>query len=251
MNPTRVGTSSVAIVSFTRESGDIDVTGTLAALSGVFSGEGAPGGLRIGSNGQAEFTYVFKPPARGTFSDNLAFSLTELGAGGFIEMKGVGVGPAVAGLGPDGVAGTFDFGTTKKTISFSITNVGDEGYGDLSALTLFDFALTGPGAELFTLTGFEPGKVLGVGESLGLQLTFDPATLSALGIPLSSDLLEQVLLSITTDMGTEFGGRDGQALLYRLNWGHIIGAIAEPAVAGILLTAIAGLAILRRRRLRR
>jgi len=245
-------------VSFTRnDSLEGDVTGTLAALSGIFSGAGAgPDGLRIGSNGNAEFTYVFRPSSRGTFTENLAFDLASLGVDGFIELKGTGVGPSVAGLGPDGVAGNLDFTTAAtgvssgpRTVVFSITNdTTDIGPLDLVGLTLQEAVLSGPGAELFTLTGFVPGTVLSPGEMLQLMLTFDPETLAASGVSLSADLLEETLLTIITDMGTEFGGRDGQTLTYRLNWDFLVGVISEPAVGGLLALAVVGLIVLRRRR---
>jgi len=235
----RVGTSASANLSVTNagNAGSL-LTGNIDTASGEFAGGGTA--FSLNKNQSASALFSFTPIARGVSTQALA--VTSNDENHALTLQGTGVAPVFASTGD--VAGTLAFGSivtgSTGTLGLNLLNISPDGdLGALTDLTILSMAITDIDANLFSVTGFTPGTVLGVGDSLALTLSFDPLTVGNFS----------ATLTFVTDQGTFLGGT-GQSFSFNLfgsGFSQTSNGIAvpEPTTTWMLLTA--GALLLRRR----
>jgi hypothetical protein len=167
--------------------------------------------------------YTFSPTALGAVSEPLTF-LSDGGAASVI-LSGLAVGPVASPSVASG--GTVDLGSLAAA-SLDITNatLDDPNLpASLIGLTLESYAVTGPDAAEFSVSGLAPGEILGAGDEANLHIYFS-------GTPRVGD--PQATLSILTDQSAFFGSA-GQTLTFDLT------ATPEPSTITLLAAAAIGL----------
>lgn len=136
---------------------------------------------------------------------------------------------------------SIDLDGSGNPLVFSIRNDTNDvaSQPELTDLTLLSYLITGSDAPLFSLSGFTPGMVLHMGDFADLSISFAP------GSPGSYS----AMLTFLTDQGASFASA-GQSFSFLLTGTYATPAPA-PASLGLIGTALAGLAALRRRWRRR
>lgn len=191
-------------------------------------------------------SYSYAPTARGTNSTTISFTPSNGFAAGTaptvtITLSGTGVGPVFASSVAPG--STIDFGTLllsqtgTQALNLSNDSPDPDGLGDLTALTLKSFSITGDDPGFFTVTNFVAGtKLADGGPGLALDIGFVGSTVKD---------TYSATLTFLTDEGQALGA-DGSMFSYSLQ------AVAVPEPKAWLLfaagLACVGMVAMRRRR---
>jgi hypothetical protein len=233
--PVRVGTSNTAFMG-AQNTGDpsTSINGQFPSASGAFSG----GNTVFSDLQQNRYTaapYTFVPSTLGAVTEPLTF-LSDGGAAS-VTLSGLGVGPVTSSS--VALGSTLDLGSAAAA-SLNIINatLNDPNLPDsLIGLTLESYAITGPDAAMFSLSGFTPGEVLGAGDLADLSIHFS-------GTPGVGD--PQATLSVLTDQSASFGSA-GQTMTF--------GLMATPEPSTLVFLGIGAISLLgyawRRRRQQR
>jgi len=258
----RIGTTMTASIVITNN-GDGNLSG-LGAASNLNGAILAPGSdpfpfsppsdgsisLSDGASRQYDFTYV--PVGRETVTANLLADLVNGSPDGanlphtiLYTLHGTAVGPIYDSVVAPG--GTVDFGiqvwkSPPVDEAFLILNVsGDEDGGNhaLTDLTLLYYEIVGPDPTMYQLIGFEPGMILGKGQTASLEIRLYPGIITG---------HLQAQLNIYTDERGPLGEWDGRLFSYDL----IVEIVTpEPTTLTLLAFGALGLLVRRRRQARR
>jgi hypothetical protein len=211
------------------------INGQFPSANGAFSG-GSNVFSDLQQNRYTAAPYTFSPTAIGAVSEPLTF-LSDGGAAS-VTLSGTGVGPITSSSVPSG--GTLDLGSAATApLNISNTTPNDSNLPNaLIGLTLESYAITGPDAAEFSVSGFAPGQVLGIDALASLDINFS-------GTPGAGN--PQATLSILTDQSASFGAA-GQNLTFGLT------ATPEPStfvLLGVCTIGLVGYGSWRRRAARR
>ncbi len=225
----RFGTATTVAVVDVQNVGDGNLSG-LGSASNLHGSVGSPlgstafsgagGTFDLDDGASASFQFVYAPNQRGFDNAALIVSTTNGSTNGWNQPEMVGVNLLGQSVGPNfqstpangSQITVFDNthpGPPSGTDVLSIANTStDPNGGDstLTDLTLLGYSLTGPDAAAFSLLGFQPGQVLGSGESVDYQLTADP---------LLGPGRHYAFLTLFTDQGAAFG-QAGQSFQFLL-----------------------------------
>jgi hypothetical protein len=237
----RVGESDSQTVAVSNAGGaGTLLTGAVSSPAGApFSGPTEPTAFSLGSAASDTFTFTYDAIARtaGTpETDSVVVSSNEDGSH-TIDLSGVAVGPVASFSSTPGSTidlGLIDYQDT-NTVALNLANItpdNDGGNSDLTDLTVNSLSITGPDADKFSIAAFTPGTVVGKGDNIDLQITFDPS--EALG-------LFDATLTLFTDEGTALAG-DGSDFSFSLTGESI------PEPASVMLLGLGGLLLAARRR---
>ncbi len=201
----RIGTSSSLDVAGSNTGPNFTKVKDLyfPAASGDFSGGDASFNPlfqdpALGSD-TATVSYAFAPTAHG--AANQTITVTSDSGSPDVLLSGHGVGPEYSS------ASALTFGTlatgTNDSTSLTVANATPDGnLGNLTNLSLLSYAITGPDAARFSLTGFNPNTVIAAGGTHDLTVQFD-ATGAVSGN-------YSAVLTFTTDQGASFGSAGEQ-----------------------------------------
>jgi peptidyl-prolyl cis-trans isomerase A (cyclophilin A) len=214
-----------------------NLTGSISAGSGLFTGAG--GSISLGDNASKTFSFTYTPTARTTDSTTIAVNFSNGSADGKnlaetvnAQLSGHGVGPVFSS---DLVPGsTLDFGTVPqantKSLALSISNASTDSNGgdtSLTDLTLLSAEITGPDSSLFSIVGFTADTILHEGDPLSLTISYNGT---------GAHGARSAVLTILTDEGAAFGA-DGNAFTYQIS------ASLAPEPSSLMMLSIAGLFI--------
>lgn len=250
---TRVGTTSAADLTLTNDGGDQPdgLTGSVAAvpLAAPFSVQGGdPTFGPLAEDASTTKTFAFAPLTRSPSSFTNAIITSNdtedtADADATVTLTGQGVGPD-AGFTFDGNplanGGDLAFGdiiaTETATLILTIANnSNDPNAGDdtLTDLTVNDIRIENDGAGVYSFAGITPGTVIGKGQSVQVEVTFDPMG--------DTCLFYMTQLIVETDQGAALGG-DGADYSFELSG---TGIVPEPT--SLALLSLGGLLVARRR----
>jgi len=230
------GSPSTATLVVTNAGGlGSELTGSVPAIAGVFNGAG--GSFTLDQNESSNFDVTFTPSARGVAMTSLTVDGDTPALDSTVNLSAAGVGPDTQISGYD--MGGFDFGTIGSNDTATLVmNLGnattDSGSIELVGLTT-DYEITGIDADKFSFDLLN-GAVFGAGGSDAFNIVFDP---NGEGGNFTA------VLTIKTDENAAFGMTSlGSSYSFQL-----FGSAAIPEPTTLLsLSAIAGLALSRRRR---
>ncbi|WP_013321860.1 choice-of-anchor D domain-containing protein [Gloeothece verrucosa] len=222
--------------------GTIALTGSSSDFSAT---SGSIGDVSLADNVVKAVNLSYKPTDHGVDTQVVSLNFTNGSDDGTnqaqvktVNLTGYGVGAEFqSSSAPNS---TLDFGKVlvgkTRLLSLAISNATQDPTQDLqlTGLTLLDAKFEGPGAEAFSLVNFTKGTVLGAGQSLNLQLQFNP---------LFKGDFSQIALRILTDQGTAFG-QTGQSFSYNIK----ATAIPEPNTTLGLLSLLGTAVLLPRKK---
>jgi hypothetical protein len=193
---TRVGTARRGTVTVSRQGpGDGSLVGTVGRAGG--------GTVSIAVDERVSFDFDVSPTKRGTTVVIVPFDFVDTGAGaasptleGTLELMVEGVGPVFGADAEEIAFGGVAAGETRERVLRLFNLTTDAGPPDLVGLTLLDAVIEGLAKDLFTLSGFLPGTVLGPGGFVDLVITFTA--------PWMFGFFDDAVLVIATDQGVPF-----------------------------------------------
>ena len=202
-----------------------NLKGDAGAGSGAFVGLG--GSIDLADGADVTFQYGFTPVAHGPQSSAIELAFSNGSPDGAnqahsanVELLGVGVGPEFdSSPAPDSVVNFGEVASGETSLqSLSVNNLSPDGnLADSTSLTLLSAIITGPNADLFSVSEFTPGTVLSASETLSVGLLFDPQD-QAGGF--------QAMLSLTTDQNSAFGTL-GRQYTYQLTGSTVASVLGD------------------------
>lgn len=247
---TRIGTTGSAGVQVNNSGdGNLSGLGSVSNLRGTAQGaaggspfSGGPTGFSIGDGGQQVVSYGFTPTGHGAANSSVVVNYvngatdgTNQGFSQTVTLSGTGVGPE---LGANYASGdTVDFGeigvNQSKTLLLDLGNITtDPELGNLTALSLLGYTITGPDASAFAF-GLGAPIILLKGDTVSLAMAFDP---TQVGSYIAS-------LTLSTDINSAFGQAGD---IFTLNL--VAEAVPTPASIALFGIGLLGLMRLARRR---
>ncbi|QNN23834.1 hypothetical protein HED60_16675 [Planctomycetales bacterium ZRK34] len=233
----RIGDTSTMDLTVTNVGGTgSTLTGTVDTATGDFSGPQPDDAISLMAGDSALKSFTYAPTSAGFVQE--AITVNTSGGSNTITLQGIGVGPVVD-LAPNPMGSTLDAGTADGPgamglieIDLANTFMGAVGDDTLTALSLLSYSITGPDAGLFTL--LTPLDVIMAGETLTLQIKFNPVT--------DGDF--EAAFHLLTDLNAAYGEAGTE-----LSW-NLIGSasnVPTPAMFGPGLLLAAGMFRRRRR----
>jgi len=179
-----------------------NLTGSVGAASGGFTGSG--GSFNLADNGNQTFNFTVVPATHGAISSTIAINATDGNSNGTnsaqqlsAALSATGVGPTLYTSQPAG--STLSFGSPQASPdTMTVANVTtDANLGALTNLDIISATLSGTGASMFSLSGFNAGAILSKSQSANFQVSFAPTS--------SDSGSETATLTLVTDEGAANG----------------------------------------------
>jgi len=159
-----------------------NLTGTVAAGSGGFSGSG--GNFNLADSGSQTFSYTISPISHGGISTNVAVNAGNGSTDGANSAQNLAATLSATGVGPVlatslAANSTLNFSPQALAKPLTLANVTtDADLGSLTNLDILSASVSGANASLFSLSGISNGTLLTKSQSANLQISFVPGSFS-------------------------------------------------------------------------
>jgi fibronectin-binding autotransporter adhesin len=179
-----------------------NLTGTVAAGSGGFTGSG--GSFNLADNGSQTFNFTVSPTAHGAVSTNIAVNASDGNSNGTNSAQSLSAALSAVGVGPTlstslAAGSALNFGSPQAPAdTLTVANATtDANLGALTNLDIISASLSGSGASMFSLSGITPGTILTKSQSANLEISFTPGA--------GASGTETATLTLVTDEGAANG----------------------------------------------